>query len=99
LKDTNFTEINKDLDLIKLNQKQIDNLEKLIEADSLFLKRNKLMDYSLLLVIEHVQIEKRYAKHSTVKIDSFHVQNCESRNIFQSKIRSKKVGDEELIYH
>ena len=56
MKDVNFLEINKyfDQNLVKFDKNEIEKYEKIIKADSLFLKRHGLMDYSLLLVIETI---------------------------------------------
>mmetsp|Transcript_20690 Transcript_20690/g.31681 ORF Transcript_20690/g.31681 Transcript_20690/m.31681 type:complete len:107 (+) Transcript_20690:2388-2708(+) len=59
LKDMNYLEINKDCQnqLFKVPEHQFDNLAWIIKEDSLFLKNKGIMDYSLLLVIEHVKIK------------------------------------------
>lgn len=59
LKDLNYVEINRDFDqrFMTLNKEQYDSLEWLIKLDSIFLKNHKLMDYSLLLVVEMVPID------------------------------------------
>jgi hypothetical protein len=55
----NYIEINQDLhgSLINITTGQYDQLENLLKLDSLFLKGQKLMDYSLLLVIEKVPFD------------------------------------------
>lgn len=54
MKDINFMEISSETyhPLVQFTQKQKEHLVKLIELDSQFLKNQKIMDYSLLLVIE-----------------------------------------------
>lgn len=56
MKDQNFKEINKDLNLtlITLTWQQKEHLEEMIELDSEFLREHGLMDYSLLLVVEEL---------------------------------------------
>ena len=50
----NFLEISSEIfyPIVQFNKSQKDLLEELIELDSQFLKNKKIMDYSLLLVIE-----------------------------------------------
>ena len=57
-------EINKDFDqqFMMLNKEQYESLDWLIKLDSGFLKNHKLMDYSLLLVVEMVPIDQEYFK-------------------------------------
>ena len=53
LKDLNYLEIGKSIkDLFMLTSSEYYQLQKIIKSDSLFLRKYKLMDYSLLLVIE-----------------------------------------------
>ena len=57
MKDLNYEEINQNMDLsfIRLTRKQFYELDIIQMKDSAFLERHGLMDYSLLLVIEHVK--------------------------------------------
>jgi hypothetical protein len=59
LKDMNFQEINGGLDhaLLSLSRTQHAHLEEVLKKDSQFLRDHKLMDYSLLLVIESIPID------------------------------------------
>lgn len=61
LKDTNFKEIQNDLSysLVELNSYDLKSVNYILEQDSKFLASHNLMDYSLLLVVEH---EKEYFK-------------------------------------
>ena len=52
LKDLNYLEISQDLNLLSMNIDDKETLEKILELDSKFLEMHKLMDYSLLLIIE-----------------------------------------------
>jgi hypothetical protein len=54
LKDTNFIEINKELNysLLRLDALQYQELLSIIKIDSAFLRHQGFMDYSLLLTIE-----------------------------------------------
>ena len=58
-KDNNLIEMNSDLDngLIKFSKLQAEDIERLLILDTRFLRKHGLMDYSLLLAIEHVKIE------------------------------------------
>jgi hypothetical protein len=64
LKDLNYIEINNDLNsnLMNLSKQMYDQLEWLVRMDSLFLKNAQLMDYSLLLVIETIEVDLQYLK-------------------------------------
>ena len=64
LKDLNYCEINKDINLMHLSLDQYDSLDKVLELDSIFLSKHNLMDYSLLLIIE--QIDKNDSGSSSV---------------------------------
>ena len=67
LKDMNFLEISSEKyePLVKFDKKQKDHLEELIQLDSQFLRDQKIMDYSLLLVIELQPInEEEYSLDS-----------------------------------
>lgn len=59
LKDKNLLQINHDLDypLVALPSNKIELLKEAINSDSEFLRSHNLMDYSLLLVIEHVKAD------------------------------------------
>lgn len=59
MKDLNYLEINRDLSgqLMKLSKEQFDELDWLFKVDSQFLRDHNLMDYSVLLVIEEVQVD------------------------------------------
>ena len=58
LKDLNYLEINQALNqsVLSLDREQKDALEDLIRRDSMFLREQSLLDYSLLLVIEKVPV-------------------------------------------
>ena len=64
MKEKNFLEINRDWgnSLINLKADHAKGLKDIILKDSLFLKNYNLMDYSLLLVIENIPIEKTSGK-------------------------------------
>ncbi len=57
----NYLEINKDCQnqLFKVPQQKFDTLAWLIQEDSQFLRSKGIMDYSLLLVIEHVKMKQQ----------------------------------------
>ena len=52
--DKNFIEINKDFNqtLLNFSEERIEEYSKMIQADTYFLRKHNLMDYSLLLVVE-----------------------------------------------
>ena len=54
MKDNNFLQINHDLhhSLITMEEEMKANYKKMVAADSMFLAVHKIIDYSLLLVIE-----------------------------------------------
>ena len=57
MKDRNFVEINDDLNrsLVNFSESQICDFSEAIHYDTVFLRDHGLMDYSLLLVVEHVE--------------------------------------------
>jgi len=57
MKDRNFVEINNDLNrsLVNFSESQICDFSEAIHYDTIFLRDRGLMDYSLLLVIEHIE--------------------------------------------
>ena len=57
MKDSNFTEIQKDYNgmMMSLTEEECENLRQSIELDSLFLRDHGIMDYSLLLIIENIK--------------------------------------------
>lgn len=66
--------------VLSLDREQKDALEDLIRRDSLFLKEQKMMDYSLLLVIENVPTGSLPSVESVSKIhsDTLTIQHDES---------------------
>ena len=52
LKDNNYLEISQDLNLLSMKIDNKETLERILELDSKFLEVHRLMDYSLLLIIE-----------------------------------------------
>ena len=59
MKDKNFIEINEDKDgeLLKLPGKVIEECLTILKLDSIFLSSKDLMDYSMLLGIEHIDLD------------------------------------------
>jgi hypothetical protein len=88
LKDLNYLEICKDMDssLMNISKHQFDELENLISNDSQFLKRMKLMDYSLLLTIESVKVEQQdtaaFVNTKMQRLSSF--DNLSPQSLFES---------------
>jgi len=55
----NFIEISREMNIpiLSLNSKQKDKIDFILQQDSMFLYKQKIMDYSLLLVVERLPIE------------------------------------------
>ena len=60
MKDLNLIEINKayDKQLIDLSEKKQKELLRVILKDSQFLAKHNLIDYSLLLTLEHIKLKE-----------------------------------------
>ena len=60
MKDINFREITKDMKmpLVEMETEEAKRLNETIKADSEFLKKHNIMDYSLLLVIENIPLDQ-----------------------------------------
>lgn len=71
MKDLNYMEINRDMNnqLLKLDNKQFEILNWLIRKDSEFLRDHNLMDYSLFLVIEEIQVQKQNLNETRINLN------------------------------
>ena len=58
LRDINFTEIIKDVDLINISDDELSLLKTTVSKDVALLSKYDLMDYSLLLVVENLPAGK-----------------------------------------
>ena len=72
--DNNFIGLNKNGKLIKIQKDIREQLIDIIEKDSQFLARHRLMDYSLLLQMEKIDPNKAYASPRNIwmSIDGTH---------------------------